>query len=398
MGAKSIAKFKYKIERIVKWSLAPVSALLIGVLKVLSPFIKVKFCPINYPRIGHLAGNTEIFLRRLHAGRLAKGFKYIGVSGKSCNRQFMKMIKRQMLVIENRLFSGVIKSALFQRSLFFEDMPYNSNEYQEYNNLPRVINFTKEEEERGTQELKKMGIGPGDWFVCFHNRDSVYLDKLYEFKDWNYHNYRDCHISNFVPAMEYIASLGGYAIRMGQYMSEKLEINNNLRIIDYASNFRSDFMDIYLPSHCKFFVGNTAGLHAVSVVAGVPIIMTNTVPWELPGYRYGDLFLLKKIRKKIDGSYLTFGEVFDKGISGWWFAYMYEEAGLDLIENGSEEITAVVKEMNLVLDGKYQYNIEDNRLQASYWSHVKSHHGCYGCPARIGKDFLAANRQLLGGK
>lgn len=394
--ARGFARLKYKAERVIKRSLTPVSALLIGALTALSPFIKVKLCPITYTRIGHLTANTEIFLRRLRAGRIAGGFKYVGVAGKPINRQMIKMIRRQMPVIRSKLLSGVIKSALFQKSVFFEDMPYNSNEYDEYNNLPRVIGFIRKEENQGARELEKMGIGPGDWFVCFHNRDSAYLDKVYKFNDWNYHNYRDCRISNFVPAMEYIASAGGYAIRMGHHMSEKPETGDNPRIVDYASYFRSDFMDIYLSSHCKFFVGSTAGLHAVPLAMGVPIIMTNTVPWEFPSYRHKDLFLVKKIRNMADGSYLTFKEVFDKGISGWWNGPTYREAGLELVDNEPEEITAVVKEMNLALDGKYRYTEEDERLQKSYWSHVKPHHGCYGCPARVGKDFLAQNRHLLG--
>ncbi len=395
MSVRSFAKLKYKIERIVKWSLVPVSVLLIFWLKILSPFVKVKFCPIIYTRIGHLAVNTEVFLRRLRSGCLEKGVKYVGVSGKPCNRQLLRMIKREMPIIENRLFSGVIKSSFFQRSPFYEDITLGFNWYHELNNLPRVLRFTDKEEEYGAQELKKMGIGPDDWFVCFHNRDSVYLDRVHGFKDWSYHDYRDCKVSNFIPAMEYIASLGGYALRMGQHMGEKLEVNNNPRIIDYASGYRSDFMDIYLSSHCKFFVGNTAGLILVPEISDIPVVITNTVPIEYTALRQKDLFILKKIRKISDGSYLTFGEIFERRIGDWLFSWMFKNEGLEVIENGPEEILAVVKEMNLILDGKYKYTDEDSRLQESYWSFIKPHHHCYGCPARVGKDFLAENEYLL---
>lgn len=395
---QGFVKLKYRMERIIKQSLSPVSILLIFCLKVLSPLVKIKFCPIIYTRIGHLAGNTEIFLRRLKDGRFEKGFKYVGVSGKPCNRQLMRMIKRQILVIQSRLLSGIIKSDLFQRSGFFLDLPFESNEYNEFNNLPRVIGFTKEEEKLGARELKKMGIGPDDWFVCFHNRDSVYLDRIYGFKDWSYHDYRDCSITNFIPAMEYIASLGGYAIRMGQYMAGKIDVRDNPKIIDYASCCRSDFMDIYLAAHCKFFVGNTAGLHLVPVISDVPIIMTNTAHAEYPAYRQNDLFILKKIRKISDGTYLAFSEIFKRRIGSWLYSYKLRDAGIELIENTPEEILAVVKEMNFVLDGKYKYSDEDNRLQKRYWSFVEPSHFCYGCPARVGKDFLAQNEYLLNSK
>ena len=34
---------------------------------------------------------------------------------------------------------------------------------------------------------------------------------------------------------------------------EPLSKNAPKNIIDYASKWQSDFMDIYLPAHCKFF-------------------------------------------------------------------------------------------------------------------------------------------------
>lgn len=371
------------------------SSLFILFIKILNFKKKIKFYPIIHTRIGHLAGNTELLLRRIKSGILDKEQKYIGVSGKPCNRYLLNMFKREMPIIESRFLRGLITTSIFKKSKYFQDEPVDTNIYQDINNLPRVINFTQEEEKRGIKELKKMGINSQDWFVCFHNRDSEYLSQKYKFVDWSYHNYRDCNILNFIPAMEYIASLGGHAIRMGHYMSEKLKIKNNPRIIDYATNYRSDFMDIYLSSHCKFFVGNTAGLHLVAAVFGIPVVGTNIIPIGFPTTRKEDLIIPKKIKHIKKSRYLTFREIFEQRISTWLHGKNYSLAGLEVIENDSQEILAVVKEMNSILDGSYKYTEEDDFLQRKYWSLIKPRDFCYGCPSRIGREFLIQNKGLL---
>lgn len=388
-----LIKIWYKIERLIKMLLPPISFLLILFLRIRR--LRIKFCPIIATRIGHLAANTEIFLRRYYAGHCDNTYKYIGVSGKYCNVTLGRLFERKIPIIQSRLLRGIITTPVFQKTNYFHDLPFNSNEYFEFNHLPKTLEFTREEEGFGAKELERMGIGPQDWFVCFHNRDSKYLSQMYAFRDWGYHDYRDCKIDNFIPAMEYIASRGGYAIRMGQHMNEKIETNNK-NIIDYASHFRSDFMDIYLSSHCKFFVGCTAGLHLVPAVFDVPIIMTNATHIELPAYRKGDLFIPKKIWDKKKNRYLTLKEVFEKRIGNWMYSSQFTDAVLEVQENNPDEILAIVIEMNSVLDGNYQYTKEENSMQASYWSLVKPHYYCYGCPARIGNDFLHKNKLLLG--
>ena len=197
--------------------------------------------------------------------------------------------------------------------------------------------------------------------------------------------------------MEYIASVGGYSIRMGHVMGEKFEIKNNPRIIDYSENHRSDFMDIYLSSHCKFFVGCTAGLHLIPAIFGIPIVGTNWTHLEFPPYRRGDIFIPKKIRNIKKNRFLTFSEIFEKRI-GCWNRYQSErfiEEELEVIENEPHEILELVVEMNSILDGTYKYTQEDDLLQKKYWSFVKSYHYCYGCPARVGREFLIQNKDLL---
>ena len=389
---KRIYKIVYSKLKIL---FLPLSSLFILFIKILHFKKKIKFYPIIYTRIGHLAVNTELLLRRIKSGTLDKKQKYIGVSGKPCNRYLLNMFKREMPIIESRFFRGIITTSIFEKTKYFQDEPVGTNVYQDINNLPGVVNFTQEEEERGIKELKKMGINSQDWFVCFHNRDSEYLSQKYKFIDWSYHNYRDCNILNFLPAMEYVASIGGYAIRMGHQTTKKLGHISNPRIIDYSMNFRSDFMDIYLSSHCKCFVGTTAGLNLVATIFNIPVVGTNIIPIGFPTNRKEDLFIPKKIKHIKENRYLTFREIFERRISTWLHSKRYSLAGLEVIENDSQEILAVVKEMNSILDGSYKYAEEDDFLQRKYWSLIKPHDFCYGCPSRIGREFLIQNQDLL---
>jgi len=114
--------------------------------------------------------------------------------------------------------------------------------------------MTADEKDRGKNMLAEMGIGDNDWFVCFHNRESGYLP------EFDYHSYRDCKIEHFIPAMSYILENGGKVVRMGDPTMTRLPPMDG--VIDYPhSEWRSDFADIYLGSHCRFFVGVCLAYH-----------------------------------------------------------------------------------------------------------------------------------------
>ena len=108
---------------------------------------------------------------------------------------------------------------------------------------PLPLNFSPEEEKLGQETLQKLGIPKNANFVCFSNRESAYLKKAYPHTNWDYHDYRDSNIKNYIPAMEEMVRQGYYVLRMGSVVKEPLEINNP-RIIDYAWSLeRNEFME-----------------------------------------------------------------------------------------------------------------------------------------------------------
>jgi putative glycosyltransferase (TIGR04372 family) len=372
-------------------------------LYILKPFKSVKLLEIRSRAIGQQAGNTGLFLRRLQLENERKSNKilYIGISGKPDNAQLLKMFKRNLFIIQSDFLDRICSNGAFvlRWSGFFNELPFNGNEYYEFNNTEPDLQFTSSEEEEGRILLNNMGIDDTSWFVCFHCRDSAFS---YSYAG----DFRNSDIKNYLDAAKYITSCGGFAVRMGQTVTEKLPDLNNPRIIDYANKFRSDFGDIYLSAKCKFFLGSTAGLFVVSAIFNVPIAGTNFIPFHTP-FRTGDLFIPKKIWSVEEKRLLTFreyiefaGDVRGGDIRQGVCMNIYADNKLSdgkyvVIENTSEEILDLAMEINERLDGTFEVTEEDEELQKRFHSLLYPDDCYYGTPARIGSKFLRQNKELL---
>ena len=384
-----------------KWLPNLFGLVILPCLYIIKPFKFVKLCPIQYDRIGHLAGSTDLFLRRLQLEKTPKkAILYLGISGKPANQQLLKMFKRKLPIIQSTHACSMVGSYALKKSIFYEPIPKIAGKFYEFNDTEPNLHFTEPEEDEGKKLLNKMGIDDNSWFICFHSRDSVYLssqwNKLYDSsRDWGYHDFRDCNIKNYLEAAKYIASLGGFAVRVGYGVAEKLPDLNNARIIDYASYHRTDFGDIYLPAKCKFFLGNPAGISLISTIFHVPVIWGNNIPFDQTPHRKGDLYIPKKTWSTKKERFLTFGEILESEVAHYGFGTQYAEAGLEVVENTPEEILDLAKEMNERLDGNFKYTEEDEELQKRFRSLFQPHHHSYGSPARIGAKFLRQNKELL---
>ena len=397
MGFKTLLKRRAgKLILLAEPYLFSIPAFLVYISLVFVKVIKGKrvvFYELTCSRIGHLAANTELFLRRLKYTNYydKKNNIYIGLCNHFpvSNRQLLNMYKRDFFIIESRILKGLFNTWI-KKTKFYHILPFKSNEYYEFNTFKRILSFTEEEEILGKQLLKKMGIGENDWFVCFHSRDPSYLGKGSE-----YHDYRDSDVNNCLPAAEYIAENGGVAIRMGSAVDKPLPKERHTRIIDYAIDYRSDFMDIYLSAHCKFFLGSTAGLFLVPTIFDVPVACANFIFFEHTPFRSGDLFIPKKMWSRDKKRLLTYKEILDSGASLYLESKQYENAGIEVVENSSDEIIELATEMNMRLDKNYESTDEGEELQRKYISLFKPNHHCYSTPARIGTYFLRKNIKLL---
>ena len=75
-----------------------------------------------------------------------------------------------------------------------------------------------------------------------------------------------------------LAKKGYWVFRMGKYVEKQF---NNLHkmIYDYAkSQYRSDFLDIWLTANCHFCLSTSTGLDDVAKTFRLPLIHTDVIP------------------------------------------------------------------------------------------------------------------------
>jgi len=368
-------------------------------LRLLHPIFHIRVGVLNYTRIGHLAADTEIYLRKYYRGDYSKKEWHLFLSGKPANQQLFKMICRRIWVVKNPVLLW-----MFERVRLFIgdcdtwiDLPEVETFY-DVGAIDSQLKFTEEEEKRGQTLLRELGVPPGAPFVCFHVRDKAYLDQKHPHhsrQQWAYQDYRDCAIENYLPAVNYLASLGIYVLRMGSVVEKVIDFEED-KIIDYATKHRSDFGDIYLNAQCKFFLSSDGGLSSIPWIFNVPVAYANGVPpLAAGGWRKEDVFVSKKLWSIEKKRLLTFREVLEVGADTWFESHKYEEAGIKVIENSKEEILAIVKELNSRLDGTWNVTEEDEERQRCYRDIIPPGHRCYKNFSNMSARFLQDNRELL---
>jgi putative glycosyltransferase (TIGR04372 family) len=344
---------------------------------------------------------TELYLCRRQAGLYKKNsfdfffYDTLPVSNYQLNKMWKRLLRTvnlsnlmPLVVRLNRAFPGYKKHEIKLDS-FLAD-PVNLHTI-----YPTHLAFLPEEKNRGKDELQKLGIEEFQPFICFHARDSLYLNSQLPGRDWGYHNYRDSDIKTYLPAMEEMARRGYYGLRMGALVKEPLK-STHPRIIDYASSLRNDFLDIYLSSRCHFFLGCASGIDEVPKAFRRPVLYVNFIPLNLLHVlNTVKLFIPKRLWLRAEKRFLTFSEILNSDIGAFCHTQQYEQAGIEAVNNTAQEITDVVAEMEERLKSAWLDAPEDEELQQIFWSKFSKDSLRRGVASRIGRDFLRQNKDLL---
>ena len=347
------------------------------VIRLIKPWLLVRWGGLRSERIGHFAANTEMYLCERDAGINVPTQRHIDIfylAGRPiCNQQLATMWKRVLRIWPawwivpslrrvNRLIPGGA----------VHEIGNNTQEDRDVHNLldrfPPHLRFTAEEEARGEAGLRRMGIPAGAPFVCLVVRDSAYLDAHIPTFAWSYHNYRDSDIRNYVLAAEVLADRGYFVVRMGAKVHSAIKCVHT-KVIDYATNgMRSDFMDIYLGAKCAFCISTGTGLDAIPEMFRRPIVFVNVVPLiGLRTFRAEFLSITKRHVLKESQKILSLKEIFTHDVGGCSETSDYDSKGIQLIENTPEEIRDVVIEMVERLRGTWQPQKDDEALQRKFW-------------------------------
>jgi len=183
------------------------------------------------------------------------------------------------------------------------------------------------------QERIKMGIPLTDWFVCLHvsqNHPPIP---------------RNATIDNYIQAIKVITGAGGWVVRIGDTSMTPLPPMKH--VIDYPfTQYKSELMDLYLISQCRFFIGNSSGPPMVATLFKKPKIIVNMTVWSIDfPIRKGDLALMKHIFSRSLNRFLSIKEILEEPHAVEVFATVSD--GYEVVENTSEEIQEIVEEFLL---------------------------------------------------
>ncbi len=377
------------------------SILILPVLLLINCFHRIRIGQLQSQRIGHLCEEPDLFLRRVSLQEVPAETSYFMMSPNPANWQIQKMLKRHLNIIENILLSRMYFIVLpyLKKTKLHQEYPGQNKQYREYHCGHNNIKFTEEEEIRGRRELARMGIGPDDWFICVHARDPAYFDSVFGQQKENI-DFRDCRIDNFIPAMKYLADLGGYVLRMGSVVEKPLGFSH-AKIIDYATHFRSDFMDAYLSARCRFFLGSNSGLYSCPMMFDRPVGISNYLPLSFSPVGRKNIWLPKYFREKTTGRLLNFDEAKEIGLFNpddpdiVYYSDGYKIRGIECLDNDQQDILDLALDLADMADGK-ELSVAEKELQQAYFrSYVYPYEGIeFAAP--IGIRFLLRRRWLLG--
>lgn len=390
------------VRWLLLWALMWTAILLATPLALAGRLAGVRFLGINYRRIGHLAVEPDCFVKERALG-LHRGVIPFACAPRNrvCNCALLDCWKPHIRWITAPWLCAALKPLEWHPLLAFDVSSYAMEAKGEggcgYVSIPRrwqgrnpVIALPDHVERAGAAALLQLGLPAGAWFACVHNREGSYspLDE-----DW--HSYRNCTIDSYVPAMREIVDAGGWCIRIGDPSSTRLQALPNT--IDYAHHaLRTDWLDLYLLAHCRFFMGSSSGPFLVACIFNRPVALANLTPIEvtLP-YGYADLGIPKLMHRDGRADRLGFVEMFEHPSSGYRFSEQFAKEGLVLVDNSPDEIRDLASEMLQRLQGAAIYTEDDERLQEAFKGLMRPSHASYGSASRVGRDFIRKHRRLL---
>jgi len=261
-----------------------------------------------------------------------------------------------------------------------------------------ILTLSNEDSIRGWECLKSFGMQQGDWFVCLHVRERGWKDNNSSAED-----FRNADIQTYIPAIKAITDAGGWVVRMGDSTMKPLPKMS--QVIDYArSDVKSDWMDVFLCSQCRFFIATSSGLFIFAMAFGVPVVGTNFLPTCCAYYLTSkDLFIPRICKFKGENHSINFQKLFSPQMGTAAIQNRYDRDGVEVIENTEEEIKDLVEEMLERFDGSLKYSVEEEELQNIFKTVTLDCGKLYGeegavVNARIGRGFLKKYAALLPSK
>lgn len=122
---------------------------------------------------------------------------------------------------------------------------------------------------RGDAVLAGLGVPPDAPVVTLHVREGGFHGGVAAMM-----SLRDSRIADYRDAVAYLAGTGTCVIRLGDRSMTPAEPQDGF--VDYPfTAAKSEWMDVYLASRCRFHIGTSSGMSFVPLMFGRPVLFTN---------------------------------------------------------------------------------------------------------------------------
>jgi len=233
-------------------------------------------------RIGHLLVEPDCTLKEMRLGLAPERKLIMLASRRTCgNQAAVSYWEKYYTVFTSPIAALLLRPLTWHPLTRVEVFKYavSINETAAFSRIqalwqgkPPLLVINETDKQRGRKSLERLGVPHDGWYVCVHSRESGYSPP----GDFG-QSFRNSLIDDFLVAIQYVISLGGMCIRMGDPSMAAIPAMTGL--IDYAHHpDRCDWLDLYISANCRVFLGNSSGAFLMSSVFGVPVACANMVP------------------------------------------------------------------------------------------------------------------------
>ena len=241
-------------------------------IRLIQPFFLIRLGKSHSSRLGHFVGINSYYLMKKAAGIDKPNSNYLDIfvnEKKVSNKQIEALFAKKMIILPWWFQPLLIVNELIpwgdKNKIFYSKNPTERNKIFEHRDIyglldktPQQVFFSDNEIKKTVKELK-IGIDKNDKIVTLCVRDSGYLQKELPQFDFNYKT-QDAEIKNFEKAINSLLNLGFKVVRTGLYHKNKLIIKNKNYVDLFESGKRTDLLEVFLYSICKFHLGTYSGV------------------------------------------------------------------------------------------------------------------------------------------
>ncbi len=369
---------------------APLALLIWLCIEVINNFRPVFIVGLSYKgRITQYMAPMELHLR--NANQFNKKYLIIFVTPAATPNEAVRTIYRRYALIIDSHYPKIIRNAfgvvsVLLKRRFAPELPGHQYLWK----LEPATSLNDEELKFGENLRKSLGIPKDAQYVCLGVKEAAYYASITPDKGYGQdlshqaNDSRNVDIANYMLAATHLANLGIYVVRVGSAVTLPLPKDRHERIIDYATEARSELGDVILGANCKFSICATTGVWVFTALQNRPIV--NCDQYEL-GYKNDllsqgapSLWVLRILKRKQTSEKVAFSEMAAGG-QKWADDKLLTNLGLEPVPNTPEEILNAVIEMNDWVDGKLELSEHDEELQTKFYN-------CYPPETRLEKSPL----------